>query len=126
MHRLPFRELDTTMADDECLEHDILAKAIEILSSWGIDNDRCHKILEISNQSEPVHREREAKAYLLTEVDKVLKLIFDNPENQNAFMTLPNHNDFFDGRTPIEIIEEGSMLDAQDVLTRIKALISPW
>ena len=41
-------------------------------------------------------------------------------------MTLPNHNDFFDGRTPIEIIEEGSMLDAQDVLTRIKALISPW
>jgi len=115
---LPFRESDTTMADDECLEHDILAEAIEILSSWGIDNDRCHKILEISNQSEPVHREREAKAYLLTEVD--------NPENQNAFMTLPNHNDFFDGRTPIEIIEEGSMLDAQDVLTRIKALISSW
>ena len=114
------------MADDECLEHDILVEAIEILFSWGIDNDRCHKILGISNQSEPVYREREAKAYLLTEVDKVLKLIFDNPENQNVFMTLPNHNDFFDGRTPIEIIEEGSMLDAQDVLTRIKALISPW
>jgi len=114
------------MADNENSENYILAEAIGILSNWDISIDRRLRILDISNQSESAHKERTTKAFLLTEIDKVLSQIFDNPENAHAFMNLPNHNDYFKGCTPIEIIEGGNIEVTQEVYTRIRALLSPW
>ena len=104
----------------------MLAEAIGILSKWGLGFDRSYKILGISNQSESMCQECAEKAYVLTQIDKVLNQLFDNPENANAFMSLQNHNGFFTGHTPIGIIEKGNIIDVQEVYTRINAIMSPW
>lgn len=124
------------MENNVISENDILAEATKILSKWNLSIDQCYRILKTPNPSESKHPEQEVKAYLneshieqiqlLIQIDKALHQLLDNPENASAFMCLPNHNNYFDGRTPIGIIEEGETTDTREVLTRIKSIMSPW
>jgi hypothetical protein len=49
-------------------------------------------------------------------------MIFDNPETVYGFMSLDNHNSFFDGRKPIDIIASGRLDDLSDTFKRIDSL----
>lgn len=58
----------------------------------------------------------------LLNIHHALRYMFSNPENVKNFIRMKNHNDFFAGRTPLEIIEHGSFLELNQVAKRINAL----
>ncbi|MNY55821.1 hypothetical protein D3C86_1918320 [compost metagenome] len=51
-----------------------------------------------------------------------LRLVFDNPENVYGFAAMANHNAFFNGRTPLEIMAQGDMISLYETFRRIDAL----
>lgn len=51
-----------------------------------------------------------------------LRQIFDNPENVYGFVAKENHNEFFNGRKPIEIMAQGDLVSLLDTYKRIDAL----
>jgi hypothetical protein len=51
-----------------------------------------------------------------------LRLVFDNPENLYGFVKLPNHNEFFNGRAPLEVMAQGDMISLYETFRRLDAL----
>ncbi|WP_298636770.1 MbcA/ParS/Xre antitoxin family protein [uncultured Umboniibacter sp.] len=58
----------------------------------------------------------------LANIHQALRLVFSNPDNVYGFMSMENHNPFFNGRTPLSIISGGSFGALHDVYKRIDAL----
>ncbi len=63
----------------------------------------------------------ERVSYLLN-IHQALRIVFSNPANVSGFMGLKNHNDYFAGRTPLEIINSGKFGDLYEVARRVDAL----
>ena len=55
-------------------------------------------------------------------IHAALRLVFDNPENVYGFVSMANRNEFFNGRTPLEIIAQGDMISLYETFRRIDAL----
>ncbi len=60
-------------------------------------------------------------SYLLN-IHAVLRILFENPENQYGFMRMPNKNDFFDGKTPMEILSSGLVSALYEVHRHLDAI----
>ncbi len=37
-------------------------------------------------------------------IHQALRIVFENPANQYGFMKMKNHNPYFSGRSPLEVI----------------------
>jgi hypothetical protein len=59
---------------------------------------------------------------LVLNIHATLRLVFENPDNAYGFASMPNHNDFFNGRTPLEILSQGSMISLYETYRRIHGL----
>lgn len=105
--------------------------ANNILSSWGCSAVQSQQILKLSKST--YHRfksspetttlnddQLERISYLLN-IHQALRIVFSNPDNVTGFMTMPNHNDYFAGRTPLDVIESGKFGDLYEVAKRIDA-----
>ncbi len=57
---------------------------------------------------------------LVLNIHAVLRLVFDNPENVYGFPSMENRNDFFNGRTPLEIMAQGDMVTLYEPLRQIE------
>jgi len=55
-------------------------------------------------------------------IHAALRTVFDNPDNVYGFPSKVNHNDFFNGRTPLEILSQGDMISLYETFRRINAL----
>ena len=55
-------------------------------------------------------------------IHAALRLVFDNPENVYGFPTMGNDNDFFNGRTPLEVMSQGDMISLYETFRRIDVL----
>lgn len=55
-------------------------------------------------------------------IHSALRVIFDNPENLYGFMAMANHNPFFQGRTPLEVMSQGDFVSLYETFKRIDAL----
>ncbi|MNP61099.1 hypothetical protein D3C76_1562480 [compost metagenome] len=55
-------------------------------------------------------------------IHATLRLIFDNPQNVYGFALMANDNEFFNGRTPLEIMAQGDMISLYETFRRIDAL----
>ncbi|MCE0493070.1 MbcA/ParS/Xre antitoxin family protein [Vibrio salinus] len=106
--------------------------ADKILSSWGCSTQQNQKILKLSKSSYHKYKAKpettklsddqlERVSYILN-MHQALRIVFSNPANVRGFMTMKNHNDYFAGRTPVEIIESGKFADLYEVARRIDAL----
>lgn len=51
-----------------------------------------------------------------------LKLVFNNQDNVNGFVKMPNHNPFFNGRTPLDVMGSGVMSDMYETFKRIDGM----
>ncbi|WP_425460040.1 antitoxin Xre/MbcA/ParS toxin-binding domain-containing protein [Exilibacterium tricleocarpae] len=51
-----------------------------------------------------------------------LRVIFDNPKNVSGFMAMENHNPYFKGRRPLDIIARGDFASLYEVYKRVDAL----
>ncbi|WP_260321842.1 MbcA/ParS/Xre antitoxin family protein [Vibrio crassostreae] len=48
--------------------------------------------------------------------------MFNNPSNVYGFMTMKNHNPFFDGKTPLSFIASGELAALEQVAEHLTAL----
>lgn len=108
------------------------AAAVNILKKWGCTEKQIIRILDIpalrfsrylanSSNAELTSDQLTKISYLLN-IHAVLRTVFTNQDNVASFMACKNSNDYFDNRSPIEIIESNSSRDLHQVAMRIEAL----
>jgi Protein of unknown function (DUF2384) len=49
-------------------------------------------------------------------------MLFENPENVYGFVRMPNHNAFFNGKAPIEILSSGLVSALYEVHRHLDAI----
>ena len=95
-----------------------LRAVLNILDQWGCDQTQILKILQISRSTYHRYRSNPESAKLshdqlerlscLLNIHAALRVLFDNPENVQGFMSMSNNNHFFNGAKPLDIIATGN------------------
>lgn len=103
-----------------------------ILTNWGCTQQDKSAITQIARssffrfQSDPekirLSRDQLTRLSYILNIHKALRIIFDNPENITGFMSKKNHNAFFEGRAPLDVIREGDFGALYEVTQRIDSL----
>ncbi|MBB3188948.1 antitoxin Xre-like helix-turn-helix domain-containing protein [Halomonas cerina] len=111
-----------------------LKAAVAILEKWGATGEQATAILRVSRSTYARAKRRDpawqvsldedqlTRISLVLNIHAALRVIFDNPENLYGFMAMANHNDYFNGRAPLEIIASGGILALYEVFQRIDSL----
>lgn len=105
--------------------------AVNILSKWKATTEQMATILGVSSAS--INRAKrkgsvnlsrdqlERVSYILN-IHSALRTVFDNPENVYGFVKKRNHNPYFNGATPFELMLRGSLANLYEVFKRIDGL----
>ncbi|EPC00176.1 hypothetical protein L861_14700 [Litchfieldella anticariensis FP35 = DSM 16096] len=111
-----------------------LKAAVAILDKWGTTGEQGAAILRVSRSTYARAKRRDpdwevsldtdqlTRISLVLNIHSALRVIFDNPENLYGFMQMENHNDFFNGRTPLDVIAQGDIVSLYETFRRIDAL----
>ena len=108
-----------------------LRTALNILTKWKTSTEQAGNILRVSRST--ISRARTDKAVSLDEdqlkrvslvlnIHSALRMLFDNPANVYGFMQMKNHNEFFNGRSPLEVVQNGDMIALYETFRRIDSL----
>lgn len=107
--------------------------ALKIIEQWGASREQACSILHISydiysaDKHLPTDRQIELnqdqmfRISLILNIHGALRTIFDNPKNVYGFMAMANHNEYFDGRAPFDIISRGDLESLIETFRRIEA-----
>ena len=121
-----------TFTKDQCVTG--LRVAVGILEKWRASSDQACRILRISRSTYTRAKQRDVEWSVGLDSDQMqrisfvlnihtaLRLVFDNPENVYGFPTMVNENDFFNGRTPLEVMSQGDMISLYETFRRIDVL----
>lgn len=91
---------------------------------FGMKKSALYKKISDAAHKKPINLDRDQfdrVSYILN-IHQALKLIFSNDENVYGFVNMPNHNPYFNGKTPLEIMACGSLAALYEVYNRIDAL----
>jgi hypothetical protein len=111
-----------------------LRAAVSILEKWKATSDQACRILRISRSTYTRARQRDPDWAVALDADQMqrisfvlnmhatLRLVFDNPDNVYGFASMANDNEFFNGRSPLEIMEQGDMIALYETFRRIDML----
>ena len=109
-----------------------LRTAANILDKWEASSTQASKILRVSpttifrakskTREVSLDEDQMMRVSLILNIHSALKLIFDNPVNVYGFIKMKNNNGFFNGRSPLEVIEQGSMINLYETFKRIDGL----
>jgi hypothetical protein len=111
-----------------------LKVAVNILEKWGASGEQSTAILRVSRSTyarakrgDPgwevnLDEDQLTRISLVLNMHAALRVVFDNPENLYGFMAMPNHNAYFNGKTPLELISQGGILPLYEVSKRIGSL----
>ena len=58
----------------------------------------------------------------IVNMHQALRMVFTNPDNLYGFMKMKNNNPYFNGRTPLSLIEKGNFGILYEVFKRIDAM----
>lgn len=118
--------------DAKTLQVSGLKAAFAILNKWGCRPDQSMAILGLSNVAYKKFQIYPEKAQLCPEqlerlshiinIHAHLRALFENSENQYGFMKMKNHNPFFCGKSPLEIIATGHIEALYETHKHIEAL----
>jgi len=108
-----------------------LRTALNILAKWKTSTEQAGNILRVSRST--ISRARTDKAVSLDEdqlkrvslvlnIHSALRMLFDNPANVYGFMQMENHNEFFNGRSPMDVVQGGDMIALYETFRRIDSL----
>jgi len=110
-----------------------LKAAVRILDKWRASGEQGEAILRVSHSTYARARRGDIAeikldsdqltriSYLLN-IHAALRMIFDNPENLYGFVNMINHNPYFNGRTPLEIMGSGDFAALYETFKRIDSL----
>lgn len=111
-----------------------LRAALNTLEKWGASFEQAGRILRISRSTYTRARQQGSvwsvsldadqlqRISLVLNIHAALRLVFDNPENVYGFPNMENHNPFFNGRKPLEIMAQGDMISLYETFRRIDML----
>ena len=111
-----------------------LRAALNILDKWQVSSEQACRILRISRSTYTRARQRDPawsvgldtdqlqRISMVLNIHAALRLLFDNPDNVYGFPAMANHNAFFNGRAPLEIMAQGDMISLYETYRRIDAL----
>ena len=111
-----------------------LRAAVGILEKWSASSEQACRILRISRSTYTRARQQDPEWAVALDADQMqrisfvlnihatLRLVFDNPENVYGFVLMANDNEFFNGRTPLEIMAQGDMISLYETFRRIDVL----
>ncbi len=110
-----------------------LRAAINILDRWGASVKQACSVLNISLRTYTRAKSAEdadcavsldamQRISLVLNIHRVLRLIFDNPDNVYGFIRMKNDNEFFNGRAPIEVMAQGDIVSLYETFKRIESL----
>ena len=108
-----------------------LRTALNILTKWKTSTEQAGNILRVSRST--ISRARTDKAVSLDEdqlkrvslvlnIHSALRMLFDNPANVYGLMQMENHNEFFNGRSPMDVVQGGDMIALYETFRRIDSL----
>jgi uncharacterized protein (DUF2384 family) len=109
-----------------------ITSALNIMDKWscsekekmallGIGRSTLHKYHSSPTSARLSPDLLERISYLLN-IHAVLRMLFENPENVYGFVRMPNHNPFFNGKAPIEILSTGLMSALYEVHRHLDAI----
>ncbi|WP_150303633.1 antitoxin Xre-like helix-turn-helix domain-containing protein [Pseudomonas saliphila] len=111
-----------------------LRAAVTILDRWGATGEQGEAILRVSHstyarakrkdglQAINLDRDQLTRVSLVLNIHAALRMVFDNPDNLYGFMRMPNDNEFFFGRSPLEVMGSGDMVAVYETFKRIDVL----
>lgn len=109
-----------------------LRVAINILNKWQCTSTDKQSILAMARSTLYKYQENPTSAKLsrdqlervsyILNIHQALRIVFSNPENVYGFMQMQNHNPYFNGKTPMELIASGNFGTLYEVYTRIDAM----
>ena len=109
-----------------------LKVAIKILKNWGCSNEQMQSILSVSRaalfkykdapQTARLTQDQIQRISYILNIHAALRVIFSNQDNVNNFMSLKNHNPYFEGATPLSLIDTGSFAALYEVFKRIDCM----
>lgn len=111
-----------------------LRAAVGILEKWRASSEQACRILRISRSTYTRARQRDADWEVALDADQMqrisfvlnihaaLRLVFDNPDNVYGFPSMANNNEFFNGRSPLDIMSQGDMISLYETFRRIDVL----
>ncbi|SDU83993.1 hypothetical protein SAMN05216363_2147 [Pseudomonas sihuiensis] len=110
-----------------------LPAALNILDKWKVSCEQACQVLRISrstyNRASQKHSapavsldaDQMQRISLVLNIHAVLRLVFDDPDNDYGFPSMENRNEFFNGRTPLEIMVQGDMVTLYEPFRQIDA-----
>ena len=108
--------------------------AINILQKWGCTTDEKQAILGLTHTSYQHFQKDDDRAKLsndqlerisyVANIHQSLRIVFSNPKNIYGFMNMKNDNPYFNCRSPISLILNGSTETLNEVFKQINAMIS--
>lgn len=87
----------------------------------GIPKSSYHCYLEEPHSISLSNEQLERLSYI-TNIHQTLRVVFSNAENTYEFMKMENHNPYFNGRTPLSIIDKGSLDALYEVFKSIDSM----
>ncbi|BCB08115.1 DUF2384 domain-containing protein [Vreelandella venusta] len=110
-----------------------LKAAVRILDKWRATGEQGESILRVSHSSYARARRGDlaeikldsdqlARISYLLNIHAALRMLFENPDNVYGFVSMANHNPYFNGRTPLEVIGTGDFAALYETFKRIDSL----
>lgn len=108
-----------------------LQTAVTILRKWGATTEQGAAILNVSpgtfiqaKRHDPkwqvsLDDDQLARISYVLNIHAALRVIFDYPENLYGFMAMANHNEGFNGRSPLEVIACGDIASLRETWLRV-------
>ena len=103
-----------------------------ILDKWNCSVAQKISILGVSKSSYYRYRKSDTKISVkkeqlerlsyIVKIHGTLAAVFSNPDNVYGFMNMKNSNAYFNGRTPLEVISEGSFEVLHEVWKQIEVV----
>lgn len=111
-----------------------LRAAVAVIDKWQASSDQACRILRISRSTHARAKQRDPDWSVNLDPDQMqrisfvlnmhaaLRLVFDNPQNVYGFPAMVNDNEFFNGRSPLDVMSQGDMISLYETFRRIDAL----
>ncbi len=123
----------TQSSPDKKLKHAIgLRTAVKILERWKASPNQVQRVLRISRAT--LHRIKAGsdvsrldcdqldRISMVLNIHATMRTVFENPANVYGFMGFKNGNEFFNGRSPLDIIAQGNMMAFIEAYRRIDGM----
>lgn len=109
--------------------------ALQIIAGWKATQNQACRILRISSATyrrasrglavgQRLDQDQQQRIGLVLGIHASLRTAFSNQANVKGFPGLKNHNPFFAGRSPLEIMAQGSLISLYETYRRIEHLQS--